>query len=113
MSALNCRCSVYADRPYACRRYPHEDAQILFEACVFVRREEGRLVVESSTTSSADESAACRACGRCCYGWEPGAGAPRPVVRCSHLEVMVLDPKAVVHPEQLSMLRVEQAEPFS
>ncbi len=112
MTDLDHRCGIYADRPGACRRYPNEDAQILFESCVFVRREEDRLVIKSSTSSSVGEAEACRSCGRCCFGWVVDTGDCQPVVRCSHLEVTVLELKAFADPERLRMLKVERTEPF-
>jgi Fe-S-cluster containining protein len=75
-------CSIYADRPETCVKYPWNDANQMFAECIFVDMENQKLrtMEEQLVINSSEEiSNYCMDCGRCCF-FGPAA--------CSKLRVM-------------------------
>jgi hypothetical protein len=80
------RCSRYSARPLACRKYPWEDAQVIFEDCVFVSG--GELLTVAQAIESLGQKPvqeACMACGKCCFSWAFTDGTLTRVGRCASL----------------------------
>lgn len=75
-------CSVYLERPAACRNYPSFDAQITFDSCLFVRQD-----IDADKLSQAQKERYCIGCGKCCYAWRADGKTNRPVARCDKLKV--------------------------
>jgi hypothetical protein len=109
-------CSIYEQRPRACRDYPWADARVLFEECVFVADGRPISVEEAVEREGGADSVeeACQACGRCCYGWENRAGELVPVLRCSHLvQVGGVAPLTTEDRDHALMRKVTRTTPFS
>ena len=63
-------CSIYSDRPQACREYPWNGANQFFAECIFVDKEQNRLrtMKEQLKLNSLKEiSDYCVGCGMCCF----------------------------------------------
>lgn len=107
-------CGVYERRPRACRDYPFRDAQVLFPSCVFVEGDRVLSYEEAVALRAGAEAveAACRRCGKCCYGWSRCGDDLRPVVRCEHLVRVPSRGEQESDPDHARMNSVTDILPF-
>ena len=100
-------CSVYTQRPAACRNYPFCDAQITFDSCLFLRQD-----VDLEALSAEQKMHYCLSCGKCCYAWAMDGEAKKPVARCNKLKVHAAGSPVQQDSDTKAMLKVTSTLPF-
>ena len=68
--ATKFKCSIYENRPQACKKYPWNNANQIFPECIFYDKESGALRTEGEQlklNTQQEISDYCVSCGRCCF----------------------------------------------